>query len=123
MKNNGMGLVWIVVADLDKAIKYYTEVLGMEVSSIAKEFGWAELKSGDGAVLGLAQENPEFDMKAGSNAVMTMKVDNLDESKAELAEKGVSLLGEVQDIPGHCRLQLCADEDGNLFQLVQLLDA
>lgn len=118
-----IGLAWIVVKDLKKAIKFYTEVVGLELKEVQEEFGWAELegRNGDGAKLGIAVENDIDNMKPGSNAVVTMTVDNLDKAVKEMHKKGVKLEGGVMEIPGQVKLQTMKDSDGNHFQLVELL--
>lgn len=116
-----MNMAWIVVSDLDEAIEYYTQKLGLKLLEKQQDFGWAELSGQDGGHrLGLAQARGE-EMPPGTNAVVTMSVDNLEQSKAELTEKGVKFIGEVIEIPGQVKLQTFIDRDGNHFQLVEEL--
>jgi predicted enzyme related to lactoylglutathione lyase len=121
MAVQGIHLIWIVVKDLDKAIKYYTQTIGLKLIEHHPEFGWAELKGADGSFLGLAAADKEKSIQAGSNAVIALTVDNLDQIKAEYQKKGVKLIGETMEIPGHVKLQSFADQDGNQFQLAQKL--
>ena len=121
MDNRGIGLIWITVSDIKKAIDYYSQVLGFQLAEFHEAFGWAELEAASGARLGLAQANPDQGMKAGTNAIITITVDDIVSSRAELEGKGVSLMGEIMEIPGEVKLQLCADKDGNQYQLVELL--
>lgn len=117
-----IGLVWIVVADLEKAVDYYSNVLGFELAELHPHFGWAELCNGkDGARLGLAQANDMMSEKAGSNAIITVSVDDIEVAKDELSKKGVTFIGEVMEVPGHVKMQMISDSDGNKLQLVQLL--
>lgn len=121
-KTKGIYLAWIVVNDFKSAIKFYTEVLGMEVKDLNEEFGWAELagQGSEGARLGIAQSDGHNDVLPGQNAVVTMTVDHLDTSIAEFKKKGVKLIGDVMDIPGHVKMQLCQDKDSNHFQIVEM---
>lgn len=121
-KVQSAGLAWIVVQDLDKALKFFTEVLGLKVLSRADEWGWAELAGEDGvAILGVAHSAHETQVKPGQNAIMTFTVSDIEHSKSAMAKKGAELVGEVMEIPGHVKLQSFKDKDGNLFQLVQTL--
>lgn len=121
MKVKGIFLNWIVVADIDAAVKFYTEVVGLQLKELNKNFGWAELSGPDGCLLGLAQENVEFHMKAGTNAVVTITVENLDDACVSLKEKGARLVGDVCVVPGEVKMQSFLDSDGNALQVVELL--
>jgi predicted enzyme related to lactoylglutathione lyase len=121
MKNLGILLSWITVKDLAAATRFYTEVAGFTVKENHPEFGWVELMGEKGARLGLSQESKELDIKAGANAITTITVQNLQESIAFFQKKGVKLLGDIQEVPGHVKLQMFADPDGNIMQLVEIL--
>lgn len=117
-----MELSWIVVEDIEKAVKFYTETVGLQLKEFSKEFGWAELSGNKGGcLLGLAQANPKEQVLPGENAVVTLTVSNLDEAKKELSKKDVTFLGDILEVPNVVRLQLFVDKDGNKLQLVQHL--
>lgn len=112
-----MELSWVVVADLDKAIDFYTKVVGLELKDKHEMFGWAELQGRDGgARLGLAVMQDE-NFKPGSNAVVTITVDDIEAAKKDLASKGANMVGETQEVPTICHLQMFSDADGNTMQL------
>jgi predicted enzyme related to lactoylglutathione lyase len=116
-------LSWIVVSDINKAKNFYHDILGMEIHTSSPEHGWVELIGKDGgALLGLAQSNAHNAIKEGSNAVVTLSVDNIEKSKSELVEKGVSMIGDIIEVPGHVKMQMFTDFDNNHFQLVELLE-
>ncbi len=115
-------LAWIVVADLKKAIHYYTHVVGLKLLENNEKYGWAELGGEEGgARLGIAQQNDYCPIAAGLNAIVTLTVGDLAKAKSELAKKGAKSLGDVQEVPGHVKMQLFEDADGNKFQLVEEL--
>src|SRR5262249_52394657 len=115
-------LSWIVVTDLDKAIRFFTEVVGLKLLHRADEWGWAELVGQEGgSELGIAVAGKETTVKPGQNAIMTFTVADLLKSKSEMAKKGMKMVGDVQEVPGHVKLQFFKDQDGNLFQLVEQL--
>lgn len=122
VKTAGMSLnlAWISVSDFDRAVKYYTETLGLELLECNEGWGWAELRGADGAIFGIGRA--QNDMKAESNATPCFSVEDLEDKLEELEEKGVTFVGEVVEIPGHVKMQLCQDEDGNQYHLTQMLD-
>jgi predicted enzyme related to lactoylglutathione lyase len=124
MSLKSIDLIWIVVNDLKQAIQFYTETLGLKLMEMNEQFGWAELEGHcGGARLGIAQTQlkSEDEMKPGQNAVMTFTVANLENTLAEVTKKGAQLLGSIQEIPGHVKMQMAQDSDGNRFQFVEVL--
>ena len=122
MHIKSMELVWIVVKDLKKAIKFYVETVGLKVMEEHKGYGWAELQGHEGgARLGIAQANEEEAVQPGSNAVVTLTVENIEKALEGLKKKGAKLRGDLKEIPGHVKMQSVEDGDGNHFQLVQML--
>ncbi len=119
-----IGLSWIVVKDVKRAIDYYTKVVGLKLLEFNEQYGWAELQgSKGGARLGIAQENAQEPVKAGQNAVITFTVDNLEKTKQEMGKKGAHFEGEVLVVPGHIKMQTGLDQDGNRFQICEVLEA
>lgn len=121
MSVQSMDLAWIVVNDFKAAVKFYTEVVGLQLKDIKEEWGWAELQGKNGARLGIAKQNEMKSIGPGQNAIMTFTVIDLDKSKAEMVQKGAVCVGDIHEIAGHVRMQLIRDLDGNQFQLVQML--
>jgi predicted enzyme related to lactoylglutathione lyase len=126
MSIKSMNLAWINVSDIKKAEKFFVDTLGLKVTSGAPEYNWLELKGSQGGmILGVGQgdcskkeENP---VKPGGNAVMTMEVEDVAQSKTELEAKGVKFYGDILEVPGHVKMATFADPDGNIFQLCQML--
>lgn len=123
MKTKSIGLIWITVKDLQQAIKFYTEVAGLKLLVLSEEYGWAELQGHEGgARLGIGQIRKESDLKIGKNSVPTFTVENIEKAKAEFEKKGGKCHGPIEEVPGHVKMQTVTDQDGNHFQLVELLD-
>ena len=119
-----LGLVWIVVDDLKKAVQFYTEVIGMKLMEMHEEYSWAELEGQEGgARLGIAQKCPkdEEGNEPGQNGIITLTVKNLEATLKGLLEKGAQLIGSIQEVPGHVKMQTVKDLDNNRFQLFQVL--
>lgn len=121
MKAQGIYLSWIIVKDIKKAIQFYTQVVGLELKEYHKEFAWAELAGPGGSILGIGEENLAASMKAGTNAVITISVEDIDQAKADLVHQGATLVGDILEIPGEVKMQTFKDGDGNTLQLVQKL--
>lgn len=125
MQTQDFSLAWIVVKDLKKSVRFYTEVVGLKLLSISEEWGWAELQGheGGGATLGIAQERPgsQDPIASGQNAVPTFTFASLDQAKAHVEEKGGHCKGSIVEVPGHVKMQTVVDPDGNHFQLVEQL--
>ena len=122
MNIQGMHLAWVVVKKLDDAIKFYTDVVGLQLKKVSKENGWAELSGPTGAILGITEQNNWDGKKPGANAVVTITVTNLQKARDALMKKGAALAGEIMEVPGHVKLQTFHDRDGNTLQLVQTLE-
>lgn len=117
-----IGLSWIVVKDIKAAVRYYTEVVGLELSEFNEEFGWAELRGKDGgALLGIAQESSHEPVKAGQNAVVTFTVDHLESVKEKMIQEGANPEGDTIEVPGHVKMQTFIDPHGNRFQICEMV--
>ena len=122
MSIQGINLAWVVVRDIKKAVKFYTEVVGLKLEEMSEEYGWAELSGHAGGIrLGIAQQNDRDPIRPGQNAVVTLTVENLTKAAADLTKKGVKTVGEVVEVPNMVKLQMIVDQDGNHFQLVEML--
>ena len=126
MKVQSIGLVWISVKDFEKSLDFYTKVLGLTLIEKNEEYGWAELEAEDGGVrLGIAKclENGKGDgeIPPGHNSVATFSVEDIEDAINDLKSGPTKLIGKVQEIPGHVKLQMVQDPDGNHFQLVEMM--
>ncbi len=122
MAIKSIGLAWISTADIKKAKAFFTDKLGLQVTTDSAEYGWLELEGKDGGMtLGVGASTPENPVKAGHNAVVTFTVDDIVATKKDMESKGVAFMGGIEEIPGHVKLATFADEDGNVFQLAQVL--
>lgn len=120
MNTQGIFLSWIVVKDIKAALKFYTEVVGLNLREYHEQFGWAELSGADGTVLGIAQQSPSEAITAGSNAVVTITVKDVQQARKDFQKKNVTLVGDIIEIPGHVKMQTFRDQDGNTFQLCEM---
>jgi CreA protein len=125
MAIKGIHLSWITVSDIQKAKKFYHEMLGLPIQEDAPAYNWFEVApTATGTRLGIGQEHPDYqNEKAGTNAVVTFTVDNIIEEKQRLEKLGVTFEGDIMEIPHQVKLATFFDFDGNKFQLAQVLRA
>lgn len=53
--------------------------------------------------------------------MITFTVADLEEAKQELLKKGAKCQGDIIEVPGHVKMQTVIDNDGNCFQLCELV--
>ena len=114
-----INLSWYHVDDMEKAKKFYGEVLGLKKTFEME--GWAEFSHAEGAAsIGVNQLRPGDERRG---ATVVLKVDDIEASRRQLKKHGVDFEGEVQEIPGVVRIATFSDPFGNRLQLVQTLMA
>lgn len=122
MKVKSARFSWFVASDLKRTKKFFTETLGMKLHTDDEQFKWIELGSeSEASCFGVAEYDEKCLMKPGQNAIITLSVDNIEEAREELLKKGVKIIGEIEEVPGHVKMQTFTDPDGNLFQLIEIL--
>ena len=105
------------VEDIERAKKFYEEIFDFKVEwYMTPEEGWCELNlPGGDPRLGLNTIG-EGDI-APDSGTLTIQVENLEETKQFLEEKGVTTT-EIRDIPNMVSLFDIFDSEGNRIQIV-----
>lgn len=110
----GVATVWVPVDDIDRAIKFYTEALGLTIKS--QDGDWAEVDA-NGLSIGLnARESTHAGARNGG-AVITFQPDgDLAAEIDQLTDAGVEFVGGVAE---HSWGTIAAfkDSEGNDLQL------
>lgn len=122
MKAKGIHLAWINVKNIEKAIEFYTKVVGLELKEYHKEFRWAELSGPEGMILGIGEDADDGAVRPGGNAVLAVSVTDINQAHSHFVKNGAKLVGDILEIPGHVKLQTFVDPDGNTLQLAQKLN-
>ncbi len=106
------------VADLDRSLAWYAEMLGCEVIYKLDDMGWAEITSPvPNVAIGLSQvEKPKT-----AGAVPVWSVADIDKARAALESRDVRFDGDTITIPEMVRLATFFDPDGNAWMLSQSL--
>jgi catechol 2,3-dioxygenase-like lactoylglutathione lyase family enzyme len=107
-------LVQIGVADLDRAIAFYTEVLGFTLTERRDDLQFAHIDTNvPGLQFGLGQvEEP----KGTGSVVINIGVAHVGAARRALEAKGVAFRGETLVIPGKVALAGFSDLDGNYLR-------
>jgi len=111
------GNATVFVSNMDRAVEFYTEVLGLKLSN---RFGnsWATVEAGKGLTIGLHPASPKYPAPGTKGAMMLgLEIDEqLEKVVKRLSEKGVAIKGSiVSDEPG--RFAHLEDFDGNEIYL------
>ena len=107
------------VTDLDKAIDWYQNVLGFELSMKFEDMGWAEFKApATGVTVGLSQVES---VPTGGGATVVFGVVDLDRVRQRLEAHDVRFDGETQVIPEMTKLATFFDPDGNTLMISESL--
>lgn len=107
--------VYYWTVDMDRAVAFYQEVLGLKL--VRRDGGnWAVFDAGGRqfALHGAIEGHPVS--PGGATAVFS--VQDLDEARAMLADRGVEF-GHEGDVQGYARFASFKDPDGNTVQLIE----
>ena len=126
MKLRGVHHVSINVHNAEESRDFYVDVLGLEVLDTRPEeftFPGYWLRVGDGEIHLI--EEPGFQPPKGQH--FALRVDDLDDTLAELRSKGIGLEGDYMgipagrpiDVPGVGRQAFIFDPTGNMVELNQ----
>ncbi len=104
----------VLVQDMDRAIRFYRDVLGFQV--LFEEEDWVLFQENLGLMVSpepLPQDNLRM------NAVMvTLEVQDANAAYSELTQQGVAFLVAPTDVGGAIAASF-RDTEGNLLQLIQ----
>jgi len=103
--------VYQVTRDMDRALGFYRDVLGMTLKF--RDAGkWSQLQAAGSNV---ALSSPEEAAAGATGTVMVLEVEDLDEAREQLEAAGTSVV-ELREVT-HGRTLTCRDPDGNLLQI------
>jgi uncharacterized protein YndB with AHSA1/START domain/predicted enzyme related to lactoylglutathione lyase len=115
----GVDFVSIPTRDIDRAMDFYGNVLGLERSSVWQRPGQpavgAEFENGTVTIALIASERLGMEF-APHTAPVAFRVDDVAAARATLESRGVSFKGEIID-SGVCHQAIFEDPDGNLLDL------
>jgi len=107
------------VADMEKSLAWYQDVLGFKMLYKMDEMGWCELATNiDRVNIGLSQVE---DAGGKGGATLTFGVNDIDTARKELEGKNVRFDGPTRTIEGMVKLATFFDPDNNALMLYQEL--
>ncbi|MGL3200378.1 MULTISPECIES: VOC family protein [Curtobacterium] len=110
---SGVAAVWVPVSDMQRAIGFYRDALGLTVTSESDD--WSEIDAG-GLRLGLNAREPASP-SSGGGAVITFQPDgSLEDEVDDLRSKRVEVPGDISEHPWG-RIVPFTDSEGNDLQL------
>jgi len=107
----GIDFVMYEVSDLNLSVKFYQEVLGLDLTWKEDSFQWAEFNLQQTTLALYAPRNMEH-RDPNLSGTLFLAVDNVHESLLELKGKGVTVLFGPIDTPV-CEMGAVLDPDGN----------
>ena len=115
MELDGVSVVWLPVTDMKRAVKFYSDTLGMSVEM--QEDEWAELTA-DGLKIGLNGREEETPSGEGGAVLALRPAAGIDSAVSDLKGKGVEFTDDISDHPWG-RVATFHDPDGNSLQLYE----
>jgi catechol 2,3-dioxygenase-like lactoylglutathione lyase family enzyme len=115
-------LIPVPVADIDRAKAFYTEQVGFRLDHDVRPSPTVRVVQltppGSACSIVLGEGLPGLAMAAGSLRGLHLVVADMEQARAELAGRGVSL-GDVQDL-GQVKYTSFRDPDGNSWVLQEI---
>ncbi|RKQ34955.1 VOC family protein [Kocuria tytonis] len=108
----GIAAVWVPVEDMDRALAFYRDTLGLTVEK--QDTDWSEVTQGE-LRIGLNARETAHTVDGGAVISFTPE-DSIDDEYARLKNAGVTMTGEISDHPWG-RIAPFKDSEGNDLQL------
>ena len=111
----GVDFVPFSTQDMDKAVEFYGEILGLRRSVYIPERNYAEFETGNVTFSVVVGEAMGIGHRVNALAV-ALHVDDVAAARATLEQRGVEFSGDILDT-GVCHMAFFADPDGNALML------
>jgi catechol 2,3-dioxygenase-like lactoylglutathione lyase family enzyme len=116
------GIFTLYVSDMDRAVRFYTETLGMQLLERHANH-WASIDGGPGLSIGLHPATPEVPAgRRGSMAIGLYLDSPIAEAVKRLNAKGVTFDGPIKEDKA-LSLAFFSDPDGNPLYLAEMKPA
>lgn len=111
-----LGLVMVVVREMERSVAFYRDVLGLK--PLIVQSNWSQFDAGN-IIIGLHPEGEEVKVSPTSGMSLGIYVDDMDKAVAEIRRRfGKIAVGPRQDPFG--RWALVFDPDGYSVQIIEM---
>ena len=111
----GVDFVPLPTRDLDVAVAFYGETLGLHRSAYRPDRNFAEFETGNLTLSIIVPEKMGLEYHT-SHGAPALHVEDIEAARATLEERGVEFAGDTFDT-GVCHMAFFADPDGNALML------
>jgi predicted enzyme related to lactoylglutathione lyase len=112
----GVDFVSVATQDLERAVAFYGETLGLPRSMYKPERNFAEFETGTVTLSVIDPVKMGVGDFQASTAAIALQVADTHAAREELEARGVTFFGETFDT-GVCHMAFFADPDGNALML------
>ena len=112
---DGISVVWLPVSDMDKALEFYGDTLGLDIEQ--QEDDWSLVVAG-AVRIGLNGRESEHPGGEGGAVIAFAVSEDIEGSVEELRAAGVEIAGDVSEHPWG-KVATFVDPDGNELQLFE----
>lgn len=113
------GITTVFVRDMDRAVHFYTQVLGARLEYQSPH--WSQVTTGSGVKIGLHPQSETGAAGPRGSIEIGFFVDRpIEQAVKELQSRGVTFDGPIKDDGGAVRLAFFADPDGNPLYLCEM---
>ncbi|WP_069711868.1 VOC family protein [Curtobacterium sp. ER1/6] len=110
---SGVAAVWVPVSDMQRAVAFYRDALGLTVKS--EDDDWSEIDA-NGLLIGLNGRESAGPSSDGGAVVSFQPDGRIEDEVADLKAKGVDFAGDVSEHPWG-KIIPFKDSEGNDLQL------
>lgn len=111
----GVDFAGVPTRDLEKAVAFYGESLGLPRAVYYPERNFAEFETGNLTLSVYNAEAMGMEHNRSPNPI-ALHVDDVHEARAAFEQKGVEFMGDILDT-GVCHMAFFTDPDGNALML------
>lgn len=116
MEVGKLGLIMVVVRDMDRSVAYYRDVLGLKL--LFSQSNWSQFDAGN-ILIGLHPEGEEVKVSPTTGMSFGIYVDDVTLATAEIKRRGGHISIQPRSEP-FGRWALAKDPDGYNIQLIEM---
>lgn len=113
------GLTWLGVRTdkFDETCAFYEETLGLPV--VSTEEGRRVYRLEDGSAIAVFSEEFESHQHFTTGPVVALRVDDVEQARAELEQAGIEFLSPIRGVKGESRWAHFRGVDGNIYEIAE----